>query len=358
MLHQKCTSIIQEYELLQSKLYEPEILSNIKELTIINRTLNRDQKLYDLSKQYLSAYLENKEAKQILNDDIDPDMIELAKQQLGESASKLDTLEELLKQEMIPKDPNDEKDSFVEIRPAAGGDEAGLFGAELFKCYCLYADQMGWKYDIIEQQLSDIGGVKLIIMKISGNKVYSRMKYESGVHRVQRVPATESQGRVHTSTITVAIMPEAEEVDFQINPNDVEMDTYAASSSGGQNANKNQTGVRLRHIPSGIIVTIGDSKSQLQNKDKAWSVLRSRLYQIEQEKIQNAEKAARGAQIGTGERSEKIKTYNYPQDRITDHRIKQSWSNLPIIMMGNIGPLIDACIVADQHGALGVGDNE
>lgn len=358
MLHQKCTSIIQEYELLQSKLYEPEILSNIKELTIINRTLNRDQKLYDLSKQYLSAYLENKEAKQILNDDIDPDMIELAKQQLGESASKLDTLEELLKQEMIPKDPNDEKDSFVEIRPAAWWDEAWLFGAELFKCYCLYADQMWWKYDIIEQQLSDIWWVKLIIMKISWNKVYSRMKYESGVHRVQRVPATESQGRVHTSTITVAIMPEAEEVDFQINPNDVEMDTYAASSSGWQNANKNQTWVRLRHIPSWIIVTIWDSKSQLQNKDKAWSVLRSRLYQIEQEKIQNAEKAARWAQIGTWERSEKIKTYNYPQDRITDHRIKQSWSNLPIIMMWNIGPLIDACIVADQHGALWVGDNE
>ncbi len=358
MLADKCNQIIAEYLAVQEKLYDSEITSNIKELTKVNRQLNRDKKLYDLSVKYISAFNENNEAKQILESETDPDMIELAKAQLTECAHKLSSLEEELTEEMLPKDPNDDKDCFVEIRPAAGGDEAGLFGAALFKCYCLYADQMGWKYEIMDQQLSDIGGVKLIIMKISWDRVYSRMKFESGVHRVQRIPETESQWRVHTSTVTVAIMPEAEEVDFQINPNEVEMDTYAASSAWGQNANKNQTGVRLRHIPSGLIVTIGDSKSQMQNKEKAWTVLRSRLYQIEQQKTQDAEKAARWAQIGTGERSEKIKTYNYPQDRVTDHRIKQSWSNLPNILLGNIGPLIDACIIAAQKGVLGTGESD
>lgn len=358
MLDLKCKNIITEYTQLQDKLYEPEVMSNIKELTRINRQLNRDQRLYDLSVQYMKSRDENKEAKQILDKETDPDMIDLAKIQLSESVSKLQILEEELTQEMIPKDPNDDKDCYVELRPAAGGDEAWLFGAELFKCYCMYADQMWWKYELIDQQLSDIGWVKLIIMKIEWERVYSRMKFESWVHRVQRIPTTESQGRVHTSTITVAIMPEAEEIDFQINPNEVEMDTYAASSSGWQNANKNQTGVRLRHIPTWLIVTIWDSKSQLQNKDKAWSVLRSRLYQIEQEKRENEEKATRWAQIGTWERSEKIRTYNYPQDRITDHRIKQSRSNLPVIMLGNIGPLIDACIIAAQKWVLGTGDDE
>lgn len=356
MLIEKCKEIVKTYETLQEELYKPEIFSNIKELTRVNRQLNSDKKLYELAKTYVSLYHEHSEAKEIIETETDQEMIDMARLQLSESATKLQRMEEELTEEMLPKDPNDDKDCFVEIRPAAWWDEAWLFGAELFKCYCLYADQMGRKYDIIEQQLSDIGWVKLIIMKISGERVYSRMKFESWVHRVQRIPETESQGRVHTSTVTIAIMPEAEEFDFQINPSEVEIDTYAASSSWGQNANKNQTWVRLRHIPSGLIVTIGDSKSQLQNKDKAWSVLRSRLYQIEQEKIQNAEKAARGAQIGTGERSEKIRTYNYPQDRITDHRIKQSRSNLPNVMLGNIGPLIDACIVASQKGVLGTGD--
>ncbi len=359
MLIEKCNEIITAYEKLQEELYKPEIFSNIKELTRVNRQLNSDKKLYDLSKTYHKVYHESLEAKQIMSSETDSDMLELAKTQLSESASKLEELEELLTQEMLPKDPNDDKDIYLEIRPAAWGDEAGLFAAQLWKCYTLYADMMGWKSEVIEQQLSDIGWVKQVIVKISWERVYSRMKFESWVHRVQRIPETESQGRVHTSTITVAIMPEVEDIDFEINPNEVEMDTYAASSSWGQNANKNQTWVRLRHIPTGTIVTIGDSKSQLQNKDKARSVLKSRLYQIEQDKKQAEERAARWSQMGTWERSEKIKTYNYPQDRITDHRIKQSRSNLPYIMLGNIWPLIDACIVAAQKGALEVaGDDD
>lgn len=355
MLIEKCNQIIQEYEKLQEELYKPEVMSNIKELTKVNRQLNRDKVLYDLAKKYNVAFHENTEAKQILNMEKDEDMIELAKIQLSDSWTLLQSLEEELTQELLPKDPNDDKDIYLEIRPAAWGDEAWLFAAELRKCYMLYTDIMWRKAEVIEQQLSDIGWVKQVIVKISWDRVYSRMKFESGVHRVQRIPDTESQGRVHTSTITVAIMPEVEDVDFEINPNDVEMDTFAASSSGGQNANKNQTWVRLRHIPTGTIVTIGDSKSQLQNKDKAWSVLKSRLYQIEMDRKQAEERQARGSQMGTGERSEKIRTYNYPQDRITDHRIKQSRSNLPTVMLGNIWPLIDACIIAAQKWVLGSG---
>lgn len=204
----------------------------------------------------------------------------------------------------------------------------------------------------MDEQLTDIGGVKNVTLKMSGDKVYSKMKWESGVHRVQRIPATESQGRVHTSTVTVAVVPEVEDVQIHIDPNDVELDTYAASSSGGQNANKNQTGVRLRHKPSGLIVTIGDSKSQLQNKEKAWAVLKSRLYQIELDKQQAEQTTARLDQIGNGDRSEKIRTYNFPQDRITDHRIKESRSNLPTVLLGNIDDMIIAVNAANQTALL------
>ena len=249
---------------------------------------------------------------------------------------------------MLPRDPNDDKNIYLEIRPAAGGEESALFGAELLKMYLVYAQKMGRKTEIVEEQLTDIGGVKFVMVKISGDNVYSLMKFESGVHRVQRIPETESQGRVHTSTVTVAVMPEAEDVDIEIDPKDIQIDTYAASSSGGQNANKNQTGVRLHHLPTGLIVNIGDSKSQIQNKEKAFAVLKSRLYQIELDKKIEAERGMRGKQIGTGDRSEKIRTYNFPQDRVTDHRIHESWSNLPSIMAGNIEEIMDKMVVENQ----------
>jgi peptide chain release factor 1 len=236
----------------------------------------------------------------------------------------------------------------LEIRPAAGGDEAWLFAAELLKMYLGYATKQWWKPEIVEEQLSDIGGVKFVMVKISGNNVYSIMKFESWVHRVQRIPETESQGRVHTSTVTVAIMPEVEDIDFQVDPKEVEMDTYAGSSAWGQNANKNQTWVRLRHLPSGLIVDIWDSKSQIANKEKAWSVLKARLYQIELDKKQAEQKTLRWDQIWSGDRSEKIRTYNYPQDRITDHRIHQSWSNLPVCLTGQIDDMINALVLENQ----------
>jgi peptide chain release factor 1 len=357
-MYEKLKSIVWEYETLRDQLYNPEVFGDQWKLKVINRQLKSQEKLYELAIQYIKASDQLAEAKQILETESDPDMMDLAKGEIADAQSKLEPLEEAVKEELLPKDPNDDKDIYLEIRPAAGGDEAWLFASELLRAYLAYAQAQWWKTEIEDQQLSDTGGIKIAIVKIMWDRVYSRMKFESWVHRVQRIPVTESNWRVHTSTITVAIMPEAEEVDIQIDPNDVIMDTYAASSAGGQNANKNQTWVRLHHKPTGMIVTIGDSKSQLHNKDKAWAVLRSRIYQIEYDKKMAETKEARGSQIGGWDRSEKIRTYNYPQDRVTDHRIKQSWSWLPIIMAGAIWPIVEALILAAQQWVLGSGDDD
>ena len=329
-------------------MMDPDIISDNKKSIQLSKELSGMQEIYDLYQDYKKAHQQKQEAQEMIDTEKDSEMLEMAKDQLKESDTLIQELNKKIKVALLPKDPNDDKNIYLEIRPAAGGDEAGLFAAELLKMYLGYATKKWWKPEIVEEQLSDIGGIKFVMVKISGNSVYSIMKFESWVHRVQRIPATESQGRVHTSTVTVAIMPEAEDVDFVIDPKEVEMDTYAASSSGGQNANKNQTWVRLRHIPSWLIVNIWDSKSQLQNKDKAWSVLKARLYQIEMDKKTAETKALRGDQIGNGDRSEKIRTYNYPQDRITDHRIHQSWSNIPVFMTGEIQDMIDALILENQ----------
>ncbi len=344
----KLSSIEKKYIELRDQMMDPDIVSDTKRSIQISKEVSAMQEIYDLYQQYKHAHTQRQEAQEMIDTEQDFELIEMAKEQLKESESTLENLDKKIKVALLPKDPNDDKNIYLEIRPAAGGDEAWLFAAELLKMYLGYAANKRWKAEIVEEQLSDIGGVKFVMVKISGESVYSIMKFESGVHRVQRIPETESQWRVHTSTVTVAIMPEAEDVDFVVDPKDVEIDTYAASSSWGQNANKNQTWVRLRHIPSGLIVTIGDSKSQLQNKDKAWSVLKSRLYQIELDKKTAETKTIRGDQIGTGDRSEKIRTYNYPQDRITDHRIHQSWSNLPVFLTGEIEDMINALVLENQ----------
>lgn len=344
----KLWNIEKKYLELREQSMDPEIISDQKRSILINKEISSMQDLYDLIQLYKKYEEQVKWAKEMLASESDLDMLEMAKEELREWEAQLEELDKKIKIALLPQDPNDDKDVFLEIRPAAGGDEAWLFGAELLRMYLGYATKKGWKAEIMEEQLSDIGGVKFVMLKISWNKVYSLMKFESWVHRVQRIPATESQGRVHTSTVTVAIMPEAEDVDIKIDPKDVEMDTFAASSSWGQNANKNQTWVRLRHLPSGLIVTIGDSKSQLQNKDKARSVLKARLYQIELDKKTAETKSIRWDQIGSGDRSEKIRTYNFPQDRITDHRIHQSWSNLPVFMTGDIDDMIQALVVENQ----------
>lgn len=345
---EKLANIEKKYFDLREQSMDSDIISDTKRSIQINKDISALQDMYDLIQAYRKTENQVKWAKEIINNETDGEMIEMAKEELKENEQQLEVIDQKIKIELLPKDPNDEKNIFLEIRPAAGGDEAWLFAAELLRMYLGYATKKWWKAEITEEQLSDIGGIKFVMVKISGNSVYSIMKFESGVHRVQRIPATESQGRVHTSTVTVAIMPEVEDVDFVIDPKDVEMDTYAASSSWWQNANKNQTWVRLRHLPTGMIVNIWDSKSQLQNKDRAWSVLKARLYQIELDKKTAATKSLRGDQIGGGDRSEKIRTYNYPQDRITDHRIHQSWSNLPVFLTGEIDDMINALVLENQ----------
>ena len=345
---EKLNWIIEKYEELMAKSISPEVVADPKESIKINKEISNMQERYDLAKEYTTLWNQLEEAKEILNTESDEEMLEIAKEQKKESEEKLAEVEGKLKIALLPQDPNDDKNIFLEIRPAAWWDEAALFGAELLKMYLAFAQKKWWKPEIVEEQLTDIWWVKFVMVKISWDKVYSLMKFESGVHRVQRIPETESQGRVHTSTVTVAIMPEVDDVSIYIDPKDVTMDTYAASSSWWQNANKNQTGIRLHHIPTGIIVDIGDSKSQIKNKEKAFEVLKSRLYQIELDKQQKEQKELRWNQIWTWDRSEKIRTYNFPQDRITDHRIHKSWSNIPVILAGELDDVLNSLVVENQ----------
>lgn len=327
---------------------------DMQKMISISKELSSMQEIFDVIQEYKKAIQKRDESKEMMNTETDSELIEMAREDFKSAEAQIPEIEQRIKIALLPKDPNDSKNIFLEIRPAAWWDEAGLFATELLRMYLAYATKKWRKPEIVEEQMSDIWWVKNVVVKISGDSVYSLMKFESGVHRVQRIPDTETNGRVHTSTVTVAIMPEVEDVEFKIDPKEIEMDTYAASSAGGQNANKNQTGVRLRHLPTGMIVNIGDSKSQLQNKEKAFAVLKSRLYQIESDKKMEEEKSLRGNQIGNGDRSEKIRTYNYPQDRITDHRIHESWSNLPSILAGNLDAIMEKMVIENQTKLLEV----
>ncbi|MEF2175776.1 MAG: peptide chain release factor 1 [Candidatus Absconditabacteria bacterium] len=337
-----------KYEKLKEDFYDPDISCNPKKAIEISKQLSSLEDVYDLYIEYKNYKSQIAEAKDIIFHESDEEIKEMAKMQLEEGELKLEEIQTNLKIALLPKDPNDDKNIFLEIRPAAGGDEAGLFASQLMRMYLRYAEQYGYKAEIIEHETSGIGGLKIAVIKISGDKAYSKFKFESGVHRVQRIPETESQGRVHTSTVTVAVMPEIDDVEVDVKREDIDLDTFAASSAGGQHANKNETGVRLTHLPTGIVVCGTDSRSQLQNKEKAFKVLKAKVYQIELEKQQKEQKDVRLDQIGSGDRSEKIRTYNFPQDRITDHRIKQSWSNLPGIMEGNIDEIMNSLMIENQ----------
>ena len=340
------------FEELQAELSEPTVTND----TARFRKLMKEQN--DLS-EVVGAYREYKQAKKNIEDSLamldtesDEELRELAKEELAQGKADVECLEQKIKILLLPKDPNDEKNVIVEIRAGAGGDEAALFAAELFRMYQKYAETQRWKIDMMNLNESGIGGCKEVVFMIEGNGAYSKLKYESGVHRVQRIPVTESGGRIHTSTATVAIMPEAEEVDVQLDLNDCRFDVFRSSGNGGQCVNTTDSAVRLTHIPTGIVISCQDEKSQLKNRDKALKVLRSRLYELELEKAHDAEAAARKSQIGTGDRSEKIRTYNFPQGRLTDHRIGLTIYKLEKVMDGDIQEIIDACIAADQAAKL------
>ena len=288
----------------------------------------------------------------MLDEENDPDMREMLKEELNSAKTRVSELEEELKILLLPKDPNDEKNVIVEIRAGAGGDEAALFAAEIYRMYVRYAERQRWRVETMDVEEIGIGGMKYVSFMISGQGAYSRLKYESGVHRVQRVPETESGGRIHTSTITVAIMPEVEDFDVQIDMNDCKFDVFRASGNGGQCVNTTDSAVRLTHIPTGIVISCQDEKSQLKNKDKALKVLRAKLYDLEQQKRHDEEAELRRSQVGTGDRSEKIRTYNFPQGRVTDHRIKLTLYKIDAIMDGDIQELIDNLTAADQAAKL------
>ena len=273
----------------------------------------------------------------------DPDLREMAREELAQLRPQLEPAEERLKTFLVPRDPNDEKDAIVEIRAGAGGDEAGLFAAELLRMYLRYAERRGWQVELADTSPGALGGIKEAVIRVAGEAVYSWLKYESGVHRVQRVPATEAQGRIHTSTVTVAVMPEAEDIDVLLNPADIEMDVFRSTGSGGQSVNTTDSAVRLTHKPTGIVVKCQQEKSQLKNRNMAMRMLRVKLYEIEQEKQRSARDAARKSQVGTGDRSEKIRTYNFPQDRLTDHRVNYTRHNLPAVMDGDVQDVVEAC---------------
>lgn len=341
-----------------NELGEPGVTDNQERFQKLMKEQSDLQPIVDTYKEYKKAKETIEDSVSMLEEEKDEEMREMLKEELSAAKKSVEELEHQIKILLLPKDPNDSKNVIVEIRAGAGGDEAALFAAEVYRMYVKYAETLRWKTEMMSLNENGIGGFKEVTFMINGNGAYSRLKYESGVHRVQRVPETESGGRIHTSTCTVAIMPEAEEIDFHLDMNDCKFDVFRASGNGGQCVNTTDSAVRLTHIPSGIVISCQDEKSQLKNKEKALKVLRSRLYEMELAKQHDAEAEARRSQIGTGDRSEKIRTYNFPQGRVTDHRIKLTLHRLDGILNGDLSEVIDSLIAADQAAKLSNLQNE
>ena len=348
----KLEDLLVRLEEILSELNEPGVANDPARFQKLMKEQSELQPIVDAYKEYKACQQTVEESLMMLDEESDEEMREMLKEELADAKSRIEELETELKILLLPKDPNDSKNVIVEVRAGAGGDEAALFAAEIYRMYVKYAESRRWKTELMSLNENGIGGFKEVTFMINGAGAYSRLKYESGVHRVQRVPETESGGRIHTSTITVAIMPEAEEIDFQLDLNDCKFDVFRASGNGGQCVNTTDSAVRLTHIPTGIVISCQDEKSQLKNRDKALRVLRSRLYDMELQKRHDEEAEARRSQVGTGDRSEKIRTYNFPQGRVTDHRIKLTLHRLDTILNGDLDEIIDSLIAADQTAKL------
>jgi len=348
MMFERLQALEDRYEKLNQLLSDPEVINDPKRLRDYSKESSDLSETVQTYRDYKATTKELEDAKSMLEEEKDPDMRDMIRQEIDELEDRKEALEERLKILLLPKDPNDEKNVVVEIRGAAGGDEAALFAGDLFKMYTKYAESQGWHVDVIEASPNEIGGYKEIIFMINGKGAYSKLKFENGAHRVQRVPETESGGRIHTSTATVAVLPEAEEVEVEINEKDIRVDTFASSGPGGQSVNTTMSAVRLTHIPTGIVVSCQDEKSQIKNKEKAMKVLRARIYDKFKKEAEAEYAATRKSAVGTGDRSERIRTYNFPQSRVTDHRIGLTLHKLDQVLNGELDEIIDALIVQEQ----------
>ena len=344
----KLELLIEKFEELEKKIIDPEIMKDMNVWQKLAKEHGDMKPIVEKYREYSKHKKELEENKEMLKEGLDDDMKDLVKEEISELEDSIEKEEQELKILLLPKDPNDDKNVFMEVRAGTGGDEAGLFAEDLLRMYRMFADKQRWKTEIMSISEQGVGGIKEVVFLVKGQGAYSKLKYESGVHRVQRVPATESSGRIHTSAATVAVLPEVEDVDVVINQNDLRIDVYRASGNGGQCVNTTDSAVRITHIPTGLVVTCQDEKSQLKNKDKAMKILKSRLYEKYQEEQNEDIADARKSQIGSGDRSERIRTYNFPQGRVTDHRINMTIYQLDSFLNGDIGDMIDALITSDQ----------